>query len=262
MLNRLIDERTPALADRAYRTPSAMFGSAAADDGLCPGGSPVRSKKNRPRRQRDDHAVLERAQARQVLLQLQGWQRDTALIQLSLGARFGEIAGLTPHDVDLARGVVHIRRRFSAHGNTVRATKNHRRRTLELPTLLRTPLERLIRQAGDPPALPDLADRELDARPFRKHWLIQTNTGRPSSLTAFNRALADACRKVAAPHVSSHGLRHTYVSWMIDEGHSAEKVAFWIGDTPNTVRLVYSHMLEASSTPAAAAIDAALADLD
>jgi integrase len=112
--------------------------------------------------------------------------------------------------------VVHIRRRFSAHGNTVRATKNHRRRTLELPTLLRTPLERLIREAGDPPSLPDLADRELDARPFLKHWLIQTSTGRPPSLTAFNRALADACCTVGAPHVSSQGLRHTYVSWMID----------------------------------------------
>ncbi len=153
---------------------------------------------------------------------------------------------------------MHIRRRFSAHGNTVRATKNHRRRTLELPRLLHSPLKRLIREACDPSPLPDLADREWDARPFIKHWLIQTSTGRPPSLTAFNRALAGACSAVGVPHVSSHGLRHTYVSWMIDEDHSADKVAFWIGDTPHTVRLVYSHMLEDSSAPAAAAIDAAL----
>ncbi len=57
MLNTIIEGRTPALAERVYRTSSAMFGSAAAD-GLCPAGSPVRSKKHRPRRQRDDHAVL------------------------------------------------------------------------------------------------------------------------------------------------------------------------------------------------------------
>jgi hypothetical protein len=56
-----------------------------------------------------DHPVLERAQARQMLLQLGGWQRDTAVIQLGLGARYGEIAGLAPHDIDLSRGVVHIR---------------------------------------------------------------------------------------------------------------------------------------------------------
>ena len=80
----------------------------------------------------------------------------------------------------------------------------------------------------------------------------------PRALTSYNRALADACKAVKAPHVSSHGLRHTYVSWMIDEGHSADKIAFWIGDTPQTVRLVYAHMLEESSAPAAAAIDAAL----
>jgi hypothetical protein len=29
----------------------------------------------------------------------------------------------------------------------------------------------------------------------------------------------------------------------LDEGHSADKVAFWIGDTPDTVRSVYAHML-------------------
>jgi hypothetical protein len=49
---------------------------------------------------------------------------------------------------------------------------------------------------------------------------------------------------------------------MIDEGNSADKIAFWIGDTPQTVRLVYAHMLEASSAPAAAAMDAALTGFD
>lgn len=48
---------------------------------------------------------------------------------------------------------------------------------------------------------------------------------------------------------------------MIDEGHSADKIAFWMGDTPPTVRAVYAHVLEASSAPAAAAIDAVLGDL-
>jgi hypothetical protein len=49
---------------------------------------------------------------------------------------------------------------------------------------------------------------------------------------------------------------------MIDEGYSADKIAFWIGDTPQTVRLVYAHMLEASSAPAAAAMDAALSGFE
>jgi hypothetical protein len=45
---------------------------------------------------------------------------------------------------------------------------------------------------------------------------------------------------------------------MIDDGHGADKIAFWIGDTPETVRRVYAHMLEASSEPAATSINAAL----
>jgi integrase len=261
MLNGIAARHSPALAERVYRTASAMFASAAAD-GLCPAGSPVRSKKHRPRRQREHPEVLEREQARAVLEELDGWHRDTALVQLALGTRFGEIAGLTPYDVDLKRGLIHIRRRYSAHAKTIRATKNHRQRSLEVPQLLRSTLQRLIGEAGDPPRLPGLADREIDARPFARHWLIQTRTGRPPQLTAFNRALGAACENVGAPRVSSHGLRHTYVSWMIDEGHSADKIAFWIGDMPQTVRLVYAHMLEASSASAAAAMDAALGGFD
>lgn len=105
-----MSERTTAFADRVYRTASAMFAAAAAD-GLCPSGSPVRAKKHRPRRQREQQPVLERHQARSALNELRGWQRDTALLQLSLGAPFWEIAGLTPHDVDRRQIAVEHHRR-------------------------------------------------------------------------------------------------------------------------------------------------------
>lgn len=218
--------------------------------------TPVKSKRHRPKRQREAHVVLERQQARRLLLHLRSWHRDTALLQLALGARVGEIGGLTPHDVDLRRRRVTIRRRH--YRGTVRATKNHRMRTLELPAITIPTLERLIEVAGAVPRIPPLDDREHDAEPFRTYWLIQTSTGRPVNYSAYDKALIVACASAEVPRVSSHSLRHTYVSWMIDEGHSADKVAFWIGDTPETVRSVYSHMLEASSAPAAASIDAAL----
>ena len=210
LINHLTARRSAAFADRVYRTTSALFGSAAAD-GLCPNGSPVRSKKHRPRRQRDHQPVLERHHARKVLASLSGWHQDTALVQLTLGARFGEIAGLTRQDVNLDAGLLYIRRRYSAHSNTVRATKNHRRRTLEIPRLIIPTLERRIAELGPTPELPVLADRELDARPFDGLWLLQTSTGRPPSLTAYNRALAKACAATGSPKVSSHGLRHTFL---------------------------------------------------
>ena len=186
-----------------------------------------------------------------------GWQRDTALLQLALGARFGEIAGLTPHDV--RGGTISIVRRVSQ--GTVRATKNHRRRTLALPQATIETIERLTREACNPEPLPDLADKEWPADPWRRRWLLQTATGSSPNLSAFNKKLKEVCAAAGVPVISSHGLRHTYVSWMIDEGHSADKIAFWIGDTPQTVRAVYSHMLEGSSAPAAATIDSALAGL-
>ena len=254
MLNDVREAVSAAAADSAYRTCSVLFNAAVADDVVL--RSPVRSRKHRPRRQPEPPVVLERPQSRQLLLHLRGWQRDTALLQLALGARFGEVAGLSPHDVDLVHRRVTIRRRF--YNGTVRATKNHRLRTLELPGTTTGTLERLIHEAGDVEPIPPLGDREHDALPFLRLWLIQTATGRPPSHSSFTKALADACATAGVPRVSSHGLRHTYVSWMIDDGHSADKIAFWIGDTPATVRAVYAHMLEASSAPAAASIDAAL----
>lgn len=254
MLNGVRTSVSVATADAVYRTASALFNAAVADD--VTHRSPVKSKKHRPRRQRSPQVVLERAQARLLLLQLGGWQRDTALLQLALGARVGEIAGLTPHDVDLQRRRVTIQRRY--YRGTVRATKNHRERTLELPSMTLPTLERLIRDAGDVEPIPALGDREHDAAPFMRRWLVQTSAGSPVNGSALNKALAKACSGAGVPRVSSHGLRHTYVSWMIDEGHSSDKIAFWIGDTPDTVRAVYAHMLEASSAPAATAIDQAL----
>jgi len=175
MLNGVRERVSAAAADSAYRTTAALYTAAVADDVVF--RSPVRSKKHRPRRQTEPPVVLERAQARAMLAHLEGWRRDTALLQLALGARFGEIAGLTPHDVDLARRRVTIRRRY--YNRTVRATKNHWLRTLELPTMTLPILERLIRQVGDVEPTPPLGDREHDSKPFLRRWLIQTVTGRP-----------------------------------------------------------------------------------
>jgi integrase len=257
LLNRLKASVSVATADAVYRTCSALFNAAVADDVMVK--SPVKSRQHRPRRQREAKLVLERQEARRLLLHLKGWHRDTALLQLALGARVGEIGGLSPHDVDLRRRRVTIRRRH--YQGTIRATKNHRMRTLELPAITIPTLERLIEAAGDVPPMPPLDDREHDAGRFRTYWLVQTSTGRPVNYSAFNKALIAACASAEVPRVSSHSLRHTYVSWMIDEGHSADKVAFWIGDTPETVRSVYAHMLEESSAPAAASIDIALSGI-
>jgi len=69
LLNRVRDGVSAAKADSVYRTLSALC--KAAEHGVIT-VSPVRSKKHRPRRQRTHMPVLERDQARLVLLQLRG----------------------------------------------------------------------------------------------------------------------------------------------------------------------------------------------
>ena len=135
-LNANIDTRPPALAGRFKRTESALFNSSAAE-GLCTSGSPVQSKRHRPRRQRSDSPMLERADSRSMLLQTKRWPQDTALRRRGLGARYNEPAGLAPHGIDLKGDLTRICRRYSAPGDTVRAMKEHRYGTLVLPRIPR-----------------------------------------------------------------------------------------------------------------------------
>lgn len=116
LLNGVRQRVSAARAEHVYKTLSAMF-NAEQDDLIL--RVPTRPKKHRPRRQESPHVVVERPEARRMLLQLQGWHRDAALLQLALGARFGEIAGLTPHDI--IGGRIHSRRRVAR--GTVRANQ-------------------------------------------------------------------------------------------------------------------------------------------
>lgn len=257
-LNEVQARMTAAKAEHVLRTLSVLFRSAEADDVIPK--SPVRSKKHRPSRQKRQIHPLERDEAQRLILSLQGWHRDTGLMLMATGARFGEVAGLTPHDIDLANRRINIVRRVSK--GTVRSTKNHRARTLDAPQILTKTLERLVRQACEPAPIGDLQDREWDAAPFSRQWLIQTQTGRSPNLTSFSKAMKSAAAQIGiTKKVHPHLLRHSFVSWMIDDGHGADRIAQWIGDTPQTVQLVYSHMLEGGSKEAADAIDRAFREL-
>lgn len=244
---------SPARAENALRTLRAMFNAAVDDEVVAV--TPVKRKHN-PRRTPTPKVPLEQAEARALLDELDGWHHACALLLLATGARFGEIAGLTPHDLD--GDEVIIRRRV--YNGTVRGTtKNYRHRRVRLPEMTRPAITRLLDEAMDPDPIPELDDREVDAELYARRWLVQTSLGNPANRSAFGKALKAAATAAGiTKRVHPHLLRHTYVSWMIGAGHSADLVAQWIGDKPETVRAVYAHMLEGSSAPAADVIDGAL----
>jgi hypothetical protein len=70
--------------------------------------------------------------------------------------------------------------------------------------------------------IPPLDDREHDAEPFRMYWLIRISTGRPVNDSAYDKALVKVCASAEVPRVSSHALRHTYVSWMNMRGVASD----------------------------------------
>ncbi|BBD66352.1 phage integrase family protein [Nostoc commune NIES-4072] len=47
--------------------------------------------------------------------------------------------------------------------------------------------------------------------------------------------------KGQVPYLSVYGTRHTFATWAIAHGASPEKVAYWLGDTIQTVLIYYCH---------------------
>ncbi len=261
MLDDVGERVSVAKADSVYRTASALFSSMEADDVVLK--SPVRSKRHKPRRQAEPKVALEAGELKVLLASLrknwgeESWQADTATLQAFTGARYGEIAGLTPHDV--SQGTVVVRRRWSASDYTVRATKNHRLRKVALPSAAKAVANRLKILRGEVKKLPSLNDKEVDGTQYDGLWLVQTESGRPPNLPTYNNALREAAEQNDLPHVSSHVLRHTYVSLAIKAGFTAEQVSQVVGCTPQTLMKVYAHVLTESSRPFADAMDRMMA---
>jgi integrase len=151
------------------------------------------------------------------------------LLLVALGLRAGELLGLRWGDVDLATGVVHVRR---TRGRLGGAWLEHEpktpsgARTVPLVPLAREALGRLPRGLDAAArVLPDPASGLADA-----NWL--------------RRAVRRLCRRASVPVQTPHGLRHAALSAALAAGAPLAEVARWAGHaTPAVTARVYAHAL-------------------
>lgn len=178
------------------------------------------------------------------------------LIQLALGLRLGEVLALSWGDID--GDMIHVRHSQHRHGNILIARgtvkTEHSHRTLAIPSAIAEAIE-TRREAQDD-------EREKSMGIWRNpDDLIFTNEiggpVRPETYGRSFRAIRDAA---GIKNITSHGLRHTAASQLVDAGIPLGVVADLLGhvDMSQLVE-TYRHSTSAAVSGHLEAMDAVLA---
>lgn len=114
-------------------------------------------------------------------------------------------------DIDFTRNIIDF-----GEGNKVK-----RRTKVPIPSRLRREL---------------LAARQ---RGYPMGYVIHNNQ---SPIGDIKKSFSTACDKAGLKGVTPHILRHTAISWMVQKGIVATKVAHWAGTTTGMIERVYGHL--------------------
>ncbi|MEE1765358.1 site-specific integrase [Streptomyces sp. SP18BB07] len=202
--------------------------------------------------------------------------RIAVVVGLGCGLRQGEVFGLSPADIDYARGVLHVRRQVQAiHGRLYFALpKGKRTRTVDMPSSVAEELKRHV--AAFPPVEVELPWGKPGGQGKKFSLLLTTRFGNAIAVNTWNTytwkpALAEAgvippraegakpWQWAAAPKDGFHVLRHTYASIMLEAGESVVTVARWLGHSSPTITLgYYAHFMPEAGRKGRTVIDGLL----
>lgn len=172
---------------------------------------------------------------------------DYALIADGLvgtGMRWGELAGLHWHRVDLTRGLVRVVETWDDEGELLKAyPKGRKVRDVPLPGWLTEQLTAPV-HANAACGLPH-------AQGKCRHPLVFTAPhGGVLDRSNFRHKWDAAVARAGVGHVRVHDLRHTYASWLLQDGASLEEVGMLLGHVSAETTRKYAHLVEHASRDA------------
>jgi integrase len=173
-------------------------------------------------------------------------------VAVALGLRQGEALGLQWADVDLDRGVIHIRhalQRIGGTWNLVEPKSERSRRTIALP--------RVVIAALKAHRTMQLEERLAAGEDWKDQgFVFCTKTGGPLDTSNTKRVFRALLKAADAPTIRFHDLRHTAASLLIAQGVNACAVAEILGHSSVTLTLnTYAHQLETLKHDAASRMD-------
>ncbi len=174
---------------------------------------------------------------------LDALEQDRALWATALyaGLRRGELMALRWEDVDLAAGVIHVRRSWDRHAGEIAPKSRAGVRRVPVPARLRDELVE-HRMSGD-------SDGLVFGRPDRSPFNASTVDGRARRVW----------KAAGLEPIGLHEARHTFASLMIAAGVNAKALSTYMGHANIAVTFDrYGHLMPGNETEAAGLLDAYL----
>jgi integrase len=227
----------------------------ALDDGLVVHNVVTRVKS--PKLERRSKTVLDEAQMRQ-LIEASVKTRLYPVIALGgfCGLRRGEIAGLRWQDVDLNRGQLSVNQTIQRHtgkGLVVQSPKSvGSKRAVAIPP---SAVELLKKWKVDQVKERLVAGSDWEGA----DWVITTMHGSPMDPGEVSTAVTNFIKGLGLPHVTLHGLRHTFATLSLLAGVDVKRVQASLGHATAAFTLdVYGHVTASGLRDAAAKLDQAI----
>jgi integrase len=156
------------------------------------------------------------------------------------GLRRGELRGLKWEDVDLANGLIHVRRGWDDKEGEIAPKSAKALRDVPLFGILRDYLdEHKLRTGGS-----------------GSDFVFASKRGNPFTPSNLRKQAAKACREAEVKCFGLHELRHVFVSFCVDMGFDLAEIGDYVGHS--TVYMIdrYRHLLEGKRQEARARADA------
>ena len=186
------------------------------------GENPVKSvKMPKVANQRERFLSKDETEALLKSLKIKSVQvHDMALLSLHSGMRFGEIAALRIHDVDMINGLI-----------TIRDPKNKEPRKAYMTSTVKAMFKDRISKDAKPNDLifPDENGKQQE--------LISRTFPRVVEALKLNEGIKDRRQKVCF-----HTLRHTFASWLALQGETIQTISELLGHKTLQMTMRYSHL--------------------
>jgi integrase len=236
-VQRLIDglimkNLAPATIDAALTPLKAMY-RRAAGRGDVPINPTVGVEK--PAVRTKPKQVVAPSDAEAMITALEPAERALWATAMYAGLRRGELIGLRREEIDLATGVLHVRRGWDMVEGEVAPKSRQGRRKVPIAGILRDHLdERLLHADGD-------------AHVF----------GSPRWVSRANDRARERWEKRGLPVLTLHGCRHAYASFGIAAGLNAKTLSVYMGHATIAITLnLYGHLMPGAEDEATEMLDA------
>jgi integrase/recombinase XerD len=196
----------------------------------------------RPKREKRLPMVLSREEVRAILGQITELRHRACLSLIyACGLRLSECCSLRVHDIDRARGMLHV------HG------KGAKDRYVPLPPTILPLLEACWRSHRNPVWLFPSVGRRGEHGATSEHYAPIGTVQQ-----VFRAALAVSG---VHKHVSVHSLRHSYATHLMEDGVNLRLIQSWLGHCSPAVTAVYTHLTEQATSSAAQQVARLMSDL-